>query len=338
MDLKVNNKPKVFFQGQTPGHTKGFVLSPTEAKQLAMKARGSRQVLYPYIVGQELLHSGLPSRWVIDFDAEDAMIAKAVAPAAYERLHRLVRPDREARAAAEAAGNAAAVNRNSKARVNWHHRNFLNRWWQHSYRREDFLKAIAGLDRFIALAATASVLRKPVFTYVSTSIRPSHAIQCFALDDDYSFGVLQSSVHEQWFRGRCSHLKSDLRYTSATVFNTFPWPQDPSPEAVDHVVAVVEELIAFRQNRLELGISLAQQYDSLREPGKSRLRHLHDELDRAVLTAYGLNTKADVLAEILALNHLVAKRELNGEAVRGPRRNQITAVRRTDYAVHAESL
>ena len=122
--------------------------------------------------------------------------------------------------------------------VNWHHRNFLNRWWQYSYRRKGLLDAVGRMDRFIAVAATASEDRPPVFVYVSSHIRPSHAIQCFALDDDYSFGVLQSSLHESWFRDRCSTLEERLRYTSKTVFDSFPWPQAPQSDAVGDVVAV----------------------------------------------------------------------------------------------------
>lgn len=40
--------------------------------------------------------------------------------------------------------------------------------------------------------------------------------------DDYSFGVLQSTFHWIWFINRCSTLKGDPRYTSNTVFDTFP--------------------------------------------------------------------------------------------------------------------
>lgn len=337
VDVKANTNPKVFFQGQTPGHTKGFVLTPTEAADLVRKDPGSREVLFPYIVGQELLHAGVPSRWVIDIDADDA-IAKGIAPAAYERVRTLVLPDRQIRAASEAAGNTKALARDPKAKVNWHHRNFLNRWWQHSYRREDFLQAIAPLDRFIALAATSSILRKPVFTYVAASIRPSHAVQCLAFDDDYSFGVLHSSLHDQWFRGRCSHLKSDLRYTSATVFNSFPWPQTPSPKAVEGIVSVVEQLIAFRHERLDRGISLAHQYDSLRVPGKNQLRDLHTELDRAVMVTYDIDSTVDPLTALLAMNQLLAAQEQNGETVRGPGAHHLAGARRTNYAVTAEHL
>jgi hypothetical protein len=49
-------------------------------------------------------------------------------------------------------------------------------------------------------------------------------------------------------------------------------------------------------------MSLAMQYDTLREPGRSELRDLHDALDEAVLDAYGFSRDDDLLTQLLALN------------------------------------
>ena len=47
----------------------------------------------------------------------------------------------------------------------------------------------------------------------------------FAFDDDYSFGILHSTYHRMYFEERCTKMRVDLRYTSKTVFDSFPWPQ-----------------------------------------------------------------------------------------------------------------
>ena len=47
----------------------------------------------------------------------------------------------------------------------------------------------------------------------------------FPFADDYSFGILQSGIHWAWFTAKCSTLTERFRYTSDTVFDTFPWPQ-----------------------------------------------------------------------------------------------------------------
>ncbi len=333
IDLRCNQKPKVFFQGQTPGHTKGFVLTDAEATSLRKRDPKSMSVLYPYIIGDELLHKGKPTRWVIDFDAPDAATAQAIAPGAFDRLHSLVLPDRQAKADKEATENAKVLAERPKARVNWHHRNFLNRWWQHAYRREDLLGSLQGLDRYIVISRVASDNRRSVFTFVSTRIHPSDALQCFALDDDYSLGILQSALHDRWFRARCSRLKADPRYTSKTVFNTYPWPQDPSQAAIDAVVEAVAEIIEVRLARLRIDVSLADQYDRLREPGNDALRDAHAKLDAAVMDAYGFDAALDPLAQLLDLNHLIADREANLLSVRGPGPTDLHVASQTTYCV-----
>lgn len=338
VNLRSNARPKVFFQGQTPGHTAGFVLTDHEAESLAKRDPRSRAVLYPYIIGDELLHKGKPGRWVIDIAAADATEAKALAPGAYERLRTVVLPDREKKALEEAEANEAILVRNPRARVNWHHRNFLARWWQHSYRREEFLAAVAPLDRFITTASVASEHRKPVFLFVDTAIHPSHQVQCFAFDDDYTLGILQSDLHEMWFRRRCSTLEERLRYTSKTVFSTFPWPQAPTHDVVQAVVEAVDQVLQVRQARLRLGLSLAHQYDSLREPGRNALRDAHASLDEAVLAAYGFDPAQDGVDQLLQLNLELAAREARGDAVRGPGAEGLSGTRVTDFYVAAPVL
>ncbi len=79
-----------------------------------------------------------------------------------DRLRMQVLPVRRARAQEEEARNTEVQEQNPNARVNWHHRNFLNRWWQLAYRREDMLEAIAQLPRYIALSIVGK-LSKTVF-------------------------------------------------------------------------------------------------------------------------------------------------------------------------------
>jgi hypothetical protein len=178
--------------------------------------------------------------------------------------------------------------------------------------------ALGQLPRYVAMSIVASEHRLPILSFVSSSIRPSNRVEVFTFADDYSFGILQSGIHIAWFRERGSRLETRLSYSSKSVFNSFPWPQAPSQPAVDRVVEVVADLLAFRTERMAQGITLGEQYDSLRQPGRSRLRDLHEALDRAVLEVYGFDPDEDLLAQILALNLSVAELEKAGGAVRGP--------------------
>jgi hypothetical protein len=87
---------------------------------------------------------------------------------------------------------------------------------------------------------------------------------------------------------------------------------------VDRVVEVVADLLAFQAERMAQRITIGQQYALLRQPGRSRLRELHEALDGAVLDAYGFDPEEDLLAQILALNLSIAELEQAGGALRGP--------------------
>lgn len=300
--LASNLSPKVCSQGQTTGNVKGFRLSAAQASAIIAKDPKSAAYIHPMTSGDPLLHQLGITSWVIDLPFTDAVEAAAQAPGAMEHLRAHVLPDREKAAAAEAARNKETLERNPKAKVNRHHANFLAVWWRHAYRRDDLISALDKLPRYIAMSRVAAEGRKSVYHFVDPAIRPDDSLAVFALDDDYSFGVLSSSLHRQWFDERCSRLEARPRYTLTTVFDSFPWPPDPDPKAIATVAAIVKEILDLRLQYLDRGMTLAQQYDVLRQPGKSTLGALHDTLDQAVYDLYGFSHEDDTLAQLLALN------------------------------------
>lgn len=76
-------------------------------------------------------------------------------------------------------------------------------------------------------------------------------------------------------------------------------------------------MLEVRAANLARGMSLADQYDALRVPGKSKLRYLHRQLDAAVLDAYGFSDTEDQLAQLFALN----RDFVDAAAARGPGRS-----------------
>jgi hypothetical protein len=309
--LKVNKKPQVIFQGQTPQHEK-FVLTPNQAQAMVAKDPKSKAVLHPYLIGKDLTQTAAPSRFIIDIAATDAMVAAATAPAAYAHVKAHVLPDREEVVRKEAKRNKELREADPDAKLLWERRDFMVKWWHLWRRREDMLDAISGLDRYVVLSRVAVWTRPSIYAFVAPEIHPGDALTVFAFEDDYSFGILNSSCHRAYFEERCSKMRVDLRYTSRTVFDTYPWPQAPTDEAVGMVVDVVQRLIDFRDERLADGISLEAQYSSLRDPGRNALRTLQDELDKAVAVAYGFSQDDDVLAQLLALNQSIAEQEKDG--------------------------
>ena len=145
------------------------------------------------------------------------------------------------------------------------------------------------------------------------------SLMAFTMADDYSFGVLQSGMHWAWFVERCSTLEERPRYTSTTVYDTFPWPQSVTQAQARSVAAAA---VGLREERARLqeahGLSLRALYQLMEQPGDNTLKAAHARLDRAVEVAYGKPARAGALAFLLELNHACAAREAAGERIVGP--------------------
>ena len=304
------------YQGQTHGH-EGFLLTLDQARNFLATDPKNKEVMFPYLIADELIgrSDALPTRYVIDFGERELLVAKAYAQL-FERIEYAVLPDRAAAAAAEQERNSEAVAANPDGRIALDHANALNYWWLLFRHRGEMLKAIKGLSRFIACGR---VTLRPIFEFVSPDIHPNDALMVFPFEDDYSFGILQSSIHWLWFTNRCSTLTGRYRYTSNTVFDSFPWPQAPDLSSFAKVAAAAVELRTLRAKLMkEHNLSFRQLYRALDLPGASPLKDIQEKLDHAVREAYGMNKSADPLAFLLALNKAVAEKEDAGEAVTGP--------------------
>ncbi len=234
----------------------------------------------------------------------------------FEHIRREVLPDRIKAAKEEEVRSKEALKDNPKAKTNRHHENFLKHWWLLSYGREDMLEALAPLSRYIVCG---QVTLRPIFEFIDPRIRPNAALQVFPYEDDYSFGILQSRAHWEWFTNRCSTLAGRPRYTSNTVFDSFPWPQAPS---IKEIQAVADAAVALRMQRAALkskhGISSRELYRTLDLPGASPLKKAQEQLDSAVRSAYGMHKGTSVLPFLLELNQTLALAEEAGKSIQGP--------------------
>lgn len=311
-----NTKQGLCYQGQTHGH-KGFLMSEKEGKDLILKNPSNSEVLFPFMIAEDLLgkSNAQPSRYVIDFSGKDILEAQKFKPV-YDRVKDMVLPAREAAAQKEASRNKDALNENPKAKVNWHHRNFLEKWWLLSYARNELIRSINSCSRYIVCGR---VTKRPIFEFVSSSIHPNDALMVFPLEDDYSFGILQSSVHWTWFINRCSTLKGDPRYTSNTVFDSFPWPQTVTEKQVAKIANAAVQLRTVRRELMEKHkLTLRDLYRSVDGPGSHPMKDAQEALDAAVRNAYGFNASDDILALLLELNDELSAKESEGIPPLGP--------------------
>jgi hypothetical protein len=192
----------------------------------------------------------------------------------------------------------------------------LERWWQFWNVRVEMRDAFRTKGRYIACSR---VTKRPIFVFASVDIVPDGALQVWSLDDDYSFGVIQSDAHWQWFYANCSKLKSDFRYTRRSVWDTFPWPQSPDTESVNQVATAAVAVRRARDIALQsTSGGLRAVYRLLELPGKHPLKEAHAALDAAVSDAYGFDPKRPPLDQLLSLNQSIALRLKAGEPVYAP--------------------
>ena len=311
--LACNISPQVIFRGLEPGNM-GFLIDASQAGSFLKKNPLNADVVNPYLNGRELLSGdGTPDRWIIDFQRRAITEAMFFAEP-FEHIKSNVLPQMERIDAKEASRGIedSLYERIQKRQLVPR----LKNWWQLRRCVPDTVSKLSKAPRYIACSM---VTKRPVFVFLQGNIRPSNLVQSFALPDDYSFGLLQSSAHWIWFVEKCSKLKSDFRYTPESVFDTFPWPQDPSAKAIEAVATAGREVRRIREEALQhLKGGLRALYRTLELPGANPLKDAHAALDAAVLSAYGFDPKDDLLAQLLDLNQSVATKITAGQPVTAP--------------------
>ncbi|MFH1069158.1 MAG: type IIL restriction-modification enzyme MmeI [Candidatus Glassbacteria bacterium] len=259
------------------------------------------------MTGDELIGTldGKPKKYCIDLNSCNTVVEAMRYKPLFQHLENEVLPEIERKAKKE---------KFKERDGGW--QNHLNHWWKYWRDRPELVERLNHISRYIACSR---VTKRPIFEFIHNLVRPGDALQVFILQDDYSFGILQSTIHWEWFIERCSSLKSDPRYTSLTVYNTFPWPQCTNAKDIK---SVAQASINLRKKRKEIMSKnkwcLRELYRSLDVPGSNPIKETTSELDHAVKIAYGMGSKVDTLEFLLKLNLTLADLEKKGERIIGP--------------------
>jgi hypothetical protein len=161
-------------------------------------------------------------------------------------------------------------------------------WWKFWRGRKELYDRITALSKVLV---TARVSQTAAFAFVSPNQVLNEKIVVFPFESEAAFAIMQSHLHELWSRFFSSTLKDDLQYTVSDCFNTFPFPEnwetDPTLEAVGKTYYEYRADLMVRNNQ-----GLTDTYNrfhdpSERDPDLLKLRDLHQQMDRAVLNAYG---------------------------------------------------
>ena len=153
-------------------------------------------------------------------------------------------------------------------------------------------------ENYIVVPAVSSEKRRyiPIGMLDKNTI-PTNLVTIIPDATLYHFGILTSNVHMAWMRSVSGKLESRYRYSKDIVYNNFPWcnPTDAQKVTIENTAQTILDVRAKYPDS-----SLADLYDDLTMP--TDLRKAHSDNDKAVMEAYGFNTKmteAEIIIELL---------------------------------------
>ena len=304
------------------GSEKGgpFEISGEQARQwltLPANADGSRnvEVLRPWVNAMDITRRPRDI-WLIDFGVNLSEHSAAMYEAPFEYAVQVIKPARAD---------------NSESRT-------ARTWWLHRRSGADLRRAISRLSRYIA---TPRVAKHRFFVWLDKIVIPDSRLFAIARDDDVTFGVLHSRIHQIWTLNTCSWhgVGNDPTYNSATCFEQFPFPSGLAPTIradqfdntkANEIAESSRELVSLRDKWLdpeewiERIPEVVTGYPDRVVPRKGHgkdikkrtltnlynenptwLQNAHRELDEAVAAAYGWSadlTDDEILAKLLELN------------------------------------
>jgi hypothetical protein len=262
----------------------GFIVSPEEATRLEADAP-----IKPYRNGRDLTERPRGVK-VIDLYGLSTDEVRARFPATYQWVLERVKPERD---------------QNARA-------GYRNNWWIFGEARRDLRSTLVGLPRYVATVETA---KHRAFQFLAAEIAADNKLVCIALSDAFHLGVLSSHTHVAWALATGSTLEDRPVYVKTAGFEKFPFPA-ATPEQTTRIRDLAEQLDAHRKRqqaahetltltgmynvleKLKSGEALTAKEKVIHEHGLvSVLKTLHDELDAAVLAAYGWGDLAPLLAD-----------------------------------------
>jgi hypothetical protein len=256
----------------------GFVISESAAKQLIEKDEKNRNVIMPYINGEEInsKFNQTPDRWIINFFERPLNISYAPNdyhgefaedyPDCLKIIEEKVKPERTR---LKEDGTFAL------------RKPLPQKWWQYADKRPALYKSFIERNLSVCLV-TALTSKSNAFVFTTTNKVIDQNLVVFPLDNYYYLTILQSCFHFYWGWKFCSSLGTTFRYTSSTIFETFPFPagfepnRDYVPEAVKQQEDSSTEIQQHKKVLDELGQKLDDQRKKIMVKVKIGLTNLYN--------------------------------------------------------------
>lgn len=254
---------KIAFEGSYPLGD-GFLLMPEIADQIFIENPEEKEVIHPYLNGDDLGSSVTRSgeRWIIDF--RDLSMAKARKyKRAWSIVEREVKPKR--------------LEKDPEK-----YPRMVHQWWQHWNPRMELYEALENLDLAIVIPKTSKYM---VPALVDANQVFSKALAVIPSDDFALFSVISSWVHRSWVEWWSAGMDTRFRYSISDGVDTFPFPK--RREGLKELGKELHLLQLRTAKNQELGItkiySLVNSIDDDVDAEIGALRKLHREIDEQVL-------------------------------------------------------
>ena len=243
----------------------GFLLESKQAEELIARDQSNRDVLLPYLNGEDL--NSRPDcsakRWVVNFrDWNEERAASYID--CFAVVERNVKPFRST--------NKRAARR--------------ERWWQFAERAAKLYRLIEGVSRVLVIAQTS---RTQVPVFVSADQIYDQKLVVFPTDRAADLCFRTSGFQYWWTVRHSSTMKIDTVYAPSDCCENLA-----KPELTARMDRVGEELHSFRRGvMLGRQLGLTKLYNLVHDESVNsdaeveRLREIHTEVDYAVAEAYG---------------------------------------------------
>lgn len=290
----------------------GFTMSEHDARALIEQDKRLEDVLFPYMIGEDLTSSPQQraSRWVINFwdwplDRSASGRWEGASEEARAKWLKELRVPRDfpGKVAADFPDLLSIVEEKVKPeRAEKKRKQYREIWWQFA-EKQKALYAALGVGKFLsreldgerssATPSTHALCQVMISKYLAVSMVPtsivfSHRLVVFTVDAETFFPLLQSSIHEVWARKYGGTLETRMSYTPSDAFETFPFPSK-----VDAFGAVGHRFHELRNSVMRDGdIGMTALYNQFHQPSAqsgalAELRDLQREMDATVARAYG---------------------------------------------------
>ncbi len=251
---------------------KGVASRLAEMQRLIDSDPRNRQVIFPYIGGEEVNTSPTHAhhRYVINFAERSEAECRRRWPDLMAIVEQRVKPER-----LKLGDNGDARRRKA-------------RWWLWGRYTPALFAVTGGLEKLLAISRIGNSF---AFTFLPAGRIYNEKVVVFPFTIAAPFAVLQSRVHEIWARALSSTLKDDLQYTPSDCFETFPFPEGwKTHPALESAGKIYHEFRATLMVDYDEGMTrIYNRFHDIYEndPRIVELRELHAAMDRAVLDAYG---------------------------------------------------